>query len=220
MHLIEGLERHSALATIREKPSTRKQIKSSSVGFLGSAFSAVYEGRNVKYLPKHLLKCVWHLVDGTEQSFSHAEVRYSGDNVIRLDRFFAAQSAAALKEKDDTANDLEEIELFSGPAITSFDGVLELIDGRGELTLGKLTLSAGGSGVDCVIRQELLSEALKKFKARVRVSGTGIFDGKHYLPQRVNVEAISEIEPSANILNWRGRFRSLRQDAMKAWSHE
>ena len=187
---------------------------------LGSAFSAVYEGRGISAFPQQLLTCIEELADGAEKQFSHAEIRYSNDNVIRVDGFFVKQAHNAIDHKVEEAAHRDAEGLFSGVSIVSFDGQLEVIDGRGSLTRGKLILSAGGAEIDCVVRHDLIDAALKNFKNRVRVSGTGIYDGTNYLPQRLNIEIIDEIDQSGSLLTWRGKFKSLRQNPALAWSDE
>jgi hypothetical protein len=214
--LVKDLVIGSASATLRERASSDRRPKNSSARTVGSICSNVYEGRTVSNDARALLNTVSHLADGADKTFSHAEVRYASDNVIRLDRFFESQAVIARQ----AFSKIPATEpLFSGVCLTSFDGAIEVLDGRGSLLLAKLTLSAGGSEIDCVLRREMLPEAKDGFKAKVRVTGSGIYNGKSYLPTRFNVENIKQIDTSKSLLGWRGKLSRVNEEEL-AWIDE
>ncbi len=216
--LIQELDKGSALATLKERASSRQRPRSSSVLSVGAMCSAVSEGRPVAAGSYSLLKTISNLSDGVDKVFSHGEVRYSGNNVVRLDRFFDDQSSTILAGQ--TEKDEKQEVLFSGVCMTSFDGTLEVLDGRGQMLLAKLTLAAGGSEVDCVLREDLVHDAKDNFKANVRVTGTGIYDGTSYLPKRFNVAHLKHLNKSRDILAWRGKFSPAGEDDELAWFDE
>jgi hypothetical protein len=214
-YVIADLAQGSAIATVRERRASRRITRGSSVATLGITLNAIYEG-GAFVVPPGLLSSINGLAEGAEEIFSHGEARYLG-SVVRIDGFFRRQSEAAVAKFAEIEQENASARLFSGAAITSFDGLLELIDGRGDLLRGKLTLSAGGLELDCVIPKALEAVAVEAFKMRVRISGIAIYDGTSLLPQRITVEQIYRIANEGSLADWKGRAEELVGQSENAW---
>jgi hypothetical protein len=206
-YVLSDLRIGSASVTIREKQKTREQPRHSSISALENAASAIYNGdRSLGRLPPTLVQHVRKLGQGVAKKFSHAELAFSDDNVIRIDDFLLKQSSIAY-ETLTIPNLRARDTFFRGLAIGSFDGVLKEIDARGTMLRGKLVLSAGGLEIDCVMNKDRVPEARESFDKRVAIEGTAHYDGVSQLPVRLDVRSIKIIHPDADLIRWRGAFR-------------
>ena len=93
---------------------------------------------------------------------------------------------------------------YKGVATGSFDGMLQVMDSRGQVLRAQLITTAGRVAIDCVVPKALTQEFADSFDQRVRVEGTAHYDGERLLPVRVDVRAITPILPSADLRRWRG----------------
>ena len=96
---------------------------------------------------------------------------------------------------------------YSGSSRDAFDGVLKVVDARGQLVRAILTLTAGGREIECVARRELLQDALGKFEVRVIVEGNAIYTTSDLLPRRIEIESIRNVKSGDHLSDWQGRFR-------------
>lgn len=211
--LLPKLETGSASATIRERPRRRQPVRS-SVAVLESVAMAIYNGEsNAERLPSTLVARVQKLGAGVSKTFSHAELAFSGANVIRIDDFLLRQADVAVELSNPT--DLMLPTYYRGLAVGTFDGLLKEIDARGTVLRGKLILSAGGLEVDCVMNKERVPEARESFDKRVVVEGVAHYDGIGQVPARLDVRTIRVInDETANLLRWRGAFRQPTDDKL------
>jgi hypothetical protein len=207
MYMLTKLENGSAAATIREKQGARNRPRHSGIALFESTANAIYNGdRNVDHLPEPLVKQVQKLGKGVATRFSHAEISFSDDVVIRIDDYLLRQTEAAyetLKSPDGPPD-----RYYRGIAIGSFDGVLKEIDARGTMLRGKLVLTAGGSEIDCVMNKERVREAGNSFDKRVVIDGAAHYDGEKQLPARLDIKSLRVVSDSSNLLRWRGAFKS------------
>lgn len=205
--MIGGLSDGSACATIRQKQRTPNRPLHSSIATYESAASAIYNGdRSAERLPAVLVRNVQRLGMGVAKNFSHAELAFPDDNVIRIDDFLLRQSEViygALSDAPDRGTD----NYYRGLATGTFDGVLKEIDARGTMLRGKLILTAGGIEIDCVMNKDRVPDARENFDNRVIVEGTAHYDGANQLPTRLDVRTIRAVSKTADLLRWKGAFR-------------
>jgi hypothetical protein len=206
-YVITGLKIGSASVTVREKQRRRERPSFSSIRYFEDAASAVYNGdRALERLPVGLVQSLQKISNGVEKKFSHAEIAFA-DNIIRIDDFLQHQAEVAYELA--TLPELKRSdEYYRGIANGSFDGVLKEIDARGTMLRGKLVLSSGGIEIDCVMNKERVRQAGDSFDKRVIVEGAAHYDGVNQIPARIDVREIKIIGEAANLLRWRGAFRS------------
>jgi hypothetical protein len=97
-YVISNLGTGSAAITVREKQRTRRQHNHSSIAYFETVAVAVYNGdRSIEHLPAPVIKQVEKLGNGAAIKFSHAELAFSDDTVIRIDDYLLHQSEAALE---------------------------------------------------------------------------------------------------------------------------
>ena len=212
-YVITGLDTgNSAAATVREKQTKKERPHFSSIAVFEGAATAVYNGdRSAEKMPLELVERIQKLSAGIAKGFSHAEVAFADENVIRIDDFMQRQADVAyevvtLPEREVTDS------FYRGIATGSFDGYLKEIDARGTVLRGKLILAAGGDEIDCVMNKERVPEARKSFDKRVVIEGSAHYDGEAQLPVRIDVRAIQTVGDGNNLLRWRGAFRGPRPD--------
>jgi hypothetical protein len=206
--MIEDLKKSSAEIRIREKQATRQLPMASGVRAFESALKAVYNGdRSIERLPKKLVTSIGGLSVGAERDFAHGEVAFHGqDNVVRIDDFLRRQSekAQTIVAQNNAAQDA----YYQGIAIGSFDGVLKLIDSRGQTIRAKLITTAGSVEIDCIVNRAQLDEFTDNFDRRVRIEGTAHYEAERPLPIRVDVRGITPVKVDADLTRWRGAFHA------------
>jgi hypothetical protein len=211
-YVLSDLRTGSASVTIREKQKTPQRPPHSSIAVLESAASAIYNGdRSLERFPPTLVQQVKKLGQGVAKRFSHAELAFPDDNIIRIDDFLLKQSSIAY-ESLTLPNPRTRDIFFRGLAVGSFDGILKEIDARGTMLRGKLVLSAGGLEIDCVMNKDRVPEARESFDKRVVIEGAAHYDGISQLPVRLDVRSIKIIRADADLIRWRGAFRVNRAD--------
>jgi hypothetical protein len=208
VYMISALGTGSASVTIRQKQRSHGRPQHSGIAVYEEVASAIYNGdRSIARYPERLVYRVQQLSQGVLRSFSHAELAFADDNVIRIDDFMERQSEAAhnvLLSGPEAPPD----RFYRGRAIGSFDGQLEEIDNRGLILRGKLILSAGGVEIDCVMNKDRVPEARDAFDKRVIIDGTAHYDGDQQLPTRIDVATIRIVGDRPDLLRWRGAFTS------------
>lgn len=210
-YMIDDLSRRSsALATLREKRRTRKPALS-SVAIYEEVTTAVYNGDVVtKRFPPTLVNHVGKLCIGARKRFSHAEVSFSNDNVIRIDEFLNSQAIMAGRQFFTDRNPGLEEPNFSGVSYGSFDGIIEEIDARGTLFRGKLIPTGGAVEIDCIMNKDKIPEVAEKFHKRARVYGLVHYTQDSAIPARIDVSSIDllNLKADADLIKWRGAFSS------------
>jgi hypothetical protein len=204
-YIISALSTGSASVTVRQKQRSRARPKHSSIEIFEEVANAIYNGdRLVTAYPKKLIYRVGQLSAGALGTFSHAELAFSDENVIRIDDFFERQSEAANQFQLVGPEALRD-RFYRGRAIGSFDGELQEIDNRGAVLRGKLIVGAGVE-IDCVLNKDRVPEAREAFDKRVVIEGTAHYDGEQQLPTRIDVSAVKIINQRPSLLRWRGAF--------------
>lgn len=203
-YMISKLEMGSAAVVLREKKASTDQPKGSGIALLERTATAIYNSDpDIGRLPDEMIRRVQKFGDGISKTFSHAELGFERDNIIRIDDFLIRQ-ANIVTEPVQVIDGLDRPRLFRGTAIGSFDGVLKEIDARGTVLRGKLVLTAGDIEVDCVMNKDKVPAARNSFDRRVYVDGIAHYDGESALPTRIDVSAITAALDAPDILRWRG----------------
>jgi hypothetical protein len=217
-YVITRLETHSASVTIREKQRRRGHPQHSSIDYFERTATAIYNGdRNLVRLPPVLVRNIQKLSDGVAKNFSQPEIVFADENVIRIDDFLQRQAEVAY-EVAMLPEAKHADRFYRGIATGAFDGLLKEIDARGTMLRGKLVLSAGGAEIDCVMNKDRVPEARESFDKRVIIEGTAHYDGGNQIPSRIDVRAIKVLREGADLLRWRGAFRSPEiEDADDEW---
>jgi hypothetical protein len=211
-YVLSELGTGSALVTIREKQRRRTRSGQSSIRYFETTASAVYNGdRGISRGPPTVVQEIKKLSDGVTKQFSHAEISFADENVIRIDDFLQRQAEIAVDLLKSPELGHRE-KFYRGIATGSFDGFLKEIDARGTMLRGKLLLSAGGAEVDCVMNKDRIPEARESFDKRVVVDGAAHYDGTSQIPSRIDARTIKIIGDRADLLRWRGAFRRSESD--------
>jgi hypothetical protein len=167
---------------------------------------AVYNGdRNIARFPHPIVRALIPLVSGVGKNFSHGEVCFAKNNVIRIDDYFAKQVEKAVFRLDGVTP--EKQRFFEGVAFETLDGMVKEIDARGTLVRGKLILTVGGKELDCVFNTSDIQVLRDSFDKRARVEGVAHYDGQSLLPVRIDVRGVSIIQSSGDLRRWRGKLR-------------
>lgn len=207
--MIVGLEAASAHATLREKVSTRR-FPASSVRYCQGLIEAVYNGdRNIGRYPPEMVRSLGSLVTGVDKRFSHGEIKFTKNNVVRIDDYFAKQVDKAIRR---TKGELSEQpqRYFEGIAFETLDGVVKEMDARGTLVRGKLVLTVGSKELDCVFNTADIQILRDSFDKRARVDGVAHYDGISPLPVRLDVRKIELINIDGDLRRWKGALRRPR----------
>ncbi|GFE97659.1 hypothetical protein [Gluconobacter sp. Gdi] len=213
-YIITDLQIGSALATIREKISTRSNKgSSSSIDSFSDIISSVYDGDSVSELnlPKQIFANLRRLTSGSSKAFSHAELTFPHGRIIRIDEFLADR----VRDVSAIANDniIVSPEYFLGTAYGTFEGVLQELDARGTLLRGKLILN-GGVELDCVLNRDEIPTLREQFNQRVSVDAAAHYDGRHPLPVRLEIRRINRLEEMGDLTKWKGAFKPAPYDDM------
>lgn len=208
--VVEDLEKSSAIASIREKPRTsRARPQASAVRAWDRSARAIYNGEaSARHFDRRFVKSVRTLSAGTDKVFDHAEVRLgedAADRVLRIDEYLQRQSTDVLRAIA-TDTEAKRAAAYKGIATGSFDGMLQVMDSRGQVLRAQLITTAGRTAIDCVVPKALTQEFADSFDHRVRIEGTAHYDGERLLPVRVDVRAITPIKEDADLRRWRGTF--------------
>ena len=195
----------SAVATVRERARRRKPSKS-PISYFRHITTAVYNGdlRTGPSLDAKLVGSIEKLSRGTNRQFSHAEISFSDDTVIRIDDYLQRQAKDAMRAPQEIS--IEQLKSYRGPAFGTFDGVLKVIDSRGTMLRGKLVLVPSTIEIDCVMNKDRVLTAGDSFDKRVVIKGIARYDGRSSLPARVDVDEIRAVKKEADLTRWKGAF--------------
>ena len=204
-YLLPHLRNGSAEATVRARARTRNPTQS-PISVLERTATAVYNGdrRDVPFEDLELVATIEKLSRGTNERFAHAEISFSGNNVIRIDDYLQRQAEDAMLAPNDAS--VGQLQSYRGVALGTFDGVLKEIDSRGTMLRGKLVLVPSTTEIDCVMNKDRVPAARESFDKRVVVRGTARYDGRSGLPTRVDVDEIRTIKQRADLTRWKGAF--------------
>jgi hypothetical protein len=209
-YVVEDLsKRHSTLATLRERPRSRKAALS-GIRIYSEVARSVYNGdKGLARFPPALLRHFHNLCVGAETRFSHGEIAFANDNVIRVDDFLIRQAIAATRQFGEVPEG-RHARFFSGISHGSFDGTIEEIDARGTMLRGKLIPTGGQAEIDCVMNKDSIPEVTTKFHKRASVSGIVHYSADSALPVRIDVNDIRLLDErgTADLTRWKGAFSS------------
>lgn len=209
-YLLPKLHTSAATAIVRERPR-KKEIGHSSISFFERTAVAVYNGdRSAEKLPPKLVGSIEKLSTGVEKNFSHGELAFSDENVIRIDEYLLRQAEVAYDVSTDPQH-LESNKGYRGIAFGTFDGILQEVDARGTMLRGKLVLNPGVE-IDCVMNKDRVPDARENFDKRVVIKGAAHYDGTNPLPTRLDVHSIRGAADRPDLLRWKGAFRFPEHD--------
>ena len=129
--------------------------------------------------------------------------------MIRIDSFLSqrATEAARGEAPDHAGAPVEPLKWFRGLVEGRFDGELQEVDLRGSVPQCALVVGPGHQ-IDCIFRDADLPQigtALTS-RARVRLTGRAIYDGRSGLPARLEIRDIEIVNADVDFLKWRGSF--------------
>ena len=204
-YMLPKLYSGSAVATVRERPRKRG-IYQSSIACFERVATAVYNGdrHEVGALDPEIVRKIEKLSQGTSERFSHAEVSFSDDRVIRIDDYLQHQAEDALFVPINAPAGKQQS--YRGAAFGAFEGVLKEIDSRGTMLRGKLVLEPSSTEIDCVMNKDRVPEARESFDNRVAIKATAHYDGRSNLPVRLDVHEIHTIIEKGSLIRWKGAF--------------
>ena len=204
-YMLPNLCNGSAVATVRERPRKRG-VSQSSIAFFERVATAVYNGdrHEVGALEPEIVRKIEKLSQGVSERFSHAEVSFSDEKVIRIDDYLQHQAEDALLAPINAPS--EKQQSYRGAAFGAFEGVLKEIDSRGTMLRGKLVLEPSSTEIDCVMNKDRVPEARESFDSRVTIKATAHYDGRSNLPARLDVHEIRRIGEERNLIRWKGAF--------------
>jgi hypothetical protein len=206
----------TAVVAFRERLLTRagrgSTIPKSSTTALGETMERIRKGdRGIAQLPATLVKQIKRLSDDAEVKFSHAEGAYSADSIIRIDTFLGSQAERLLRQLNDNQSSSVD-KFFSGAAFAELTGSLVVVDGRGNLLKGKLTLDHSGKEIDCEIKKEQQEKVLKYFNTKVRTRGICIYTKDSPVPARFELIDLDKAPLAGDLIRWRGALNKERQN--------
>ena len=200
-YLLPPLHDGSVIARVRER-ATRQKPSVSPTSYLEDAATAVYNGDFAPSLNAEIVEKIEKLSRGANKRFSHAEINFGGNTVIRIDDYLQRQAEDAMRAPQDES--LQQS--YRGPVLGTFNGVLKEIDSRGTMLRGKLVLVPSATEIDCVMNKDRVPVARLSFDNRVVIKGTARYDGRSSLPARVDVDEIRAVQQMADLTRWKGAF--------------
>ncbi len=176
---------------------------------VAQALTAIYNGdKHLDRFPIDLIKSFSQLAK-SDANFSHGEIDFAGDNIIRIDDYLQRQTERAIERIEGAVDEPESH--FEGVAFGAFDGVLKELDSRGTLVRGKLILTAGGKELECIFNKDDIPVLRENFERRARIEGVAHYDGENLLPVRLDVKKIAPISQEGDLARWRGALSGRRK---------
>lgn len=216
--MIHDLEFSSATVMLREKEVKSRPVRRSpSLRFaqIGAAASSGDSFRIENAADEYALSVYKSLAHGAGESFSYGVVNRSDVGPVRIDRLLESRVDRIISAAIDAAKEVPP-RFFRGVALSTYDGIMKLVDIRGMFPEAKLVLSAGGKEVSCVIPAENVDALRSSLGRRALVSGRAQHDGRSILPERIDVTSIRLIDDGApNIISLRGRLQGLDPNSVK-----
>ena len=205
-YLLPKLNDGSIVATVRERPKRLKPSRS-PISCLEQATIAVYDGdlRILPSLSPELVGRIEKLSRGANERFSHGEISFGEDTVIRIDDYLHRQAEDAIHVSANGSM-AEQFQSYRGSAFGTFNGVLKEIDSRGTMLRGKLVLVPSATEIDCVMNKDRVPVARSSFDNCVVIKGTARYNGRSSLPARVDVHEIRTVRQMADLTRWKGAF--------------
>lgn len=218
---VNGVEAHafivadmrigSAQIQVKERKRTKRAVVQSGIEAYEASVKAIYNGETaIQRLPKKLVRSVATLSHGATDKFAHAEIG-DGPTILRIDDYLLKQARKAETAIDEFAG-LVRPRYFGGIAQTSLDGVLQLLDSRGNAWLAKITTTAGHKEIDCVVNRASVTDIGQYFDQRVIIQGNAHYDRESPIPQRIDIVAVRAVKSDPDLLRWHGAFESARTD--------
>ncbi len=217
--LLTELSQNCATASVREQVYQAGPRPHSGLAHYEAAVEAVFARKpSAANLPLPLLREIASLNQGVGRSFDFGVFKSTSGTVIRIDDYLAKAAGQIVAEVETVK--FSRPNRFSGIAFGYFEGILKLVDLRGDLWKGALILSAGGKQVECTVGALSDEELGKVLNRRVAVYGKAHYDGSSGLPERIEVSSAKPLpdRATATLSRWRGAFRPLGADPSEGWN--
>ncbi|KIQ69726.1 hypothetical protein [Wenxinia marina] len=216
--MIHDLEFASATVMLREKivkPRTVRYSPSRRFAEIGAAASNEVPFKVENSADEVALETFRSLSSGAGESFSYGVVSAAETAPVRLDALLKSRVERIISAAVDAASQAQP-KYFRGVALSTYDGIMKLVDIRGLFPEAKLILSAGGKEISCVVAQENVDLLRSALGRRALVSGRAQHDGRSMLPERIDVTSIKLIDETApNIISLRGALMNLDPNATR-----
>lgn len=211
-YLITNLSTNCAQVAFCEKPTIKAKPQTSSITELAQVSWAFYNGSpNIRRYPERLVKRLGSFAKGNSKTFSHAEISFDQNNVLRIDDYWEKQADEYQKilEKSKTPGH------YQGTVIGTFDGVLKQVDSRGAVVRGKLVLSGPGTQIDCVMSRNDIPQIRDCWEKRARVTGMAHYSSESQIPNRLDVREIKVAPEKPDLRRWRGQL--IQTEEVDSW---
>jgi len=207
--LISNLEKSSAKVTIEEREIGRHRRNDGpvkrSIRTFRHGIHRIHDGiANQDDLA--LAATVRDLADGCGDDFAKGELKCGDDDPLLIDGYLYRQAKRLLAEAKSPED--QTLAYFKGKSIGDFVGRLKLLDDpeQGSYIVGGLSVGPGSAIIECIIKRADLAKHRSKFGERVRDYGTCFYDGTNLLPTRIELDKLSLIPLTGDLVNWRGVF--------------
>jgi hypothetical protein len=216
--MIHDLNFSSATVMLREKEVGSRPVRKSpserfaQIGVLASA-SEDFSVENSA--DEYALRVYKSLSHGAGDSFSYGVVKGNDIAPVRLDKILEGRVDRIISVALSAAEQAPP-RYFRGTALSTYDGVMKLVDIRGMFPEARLILSAGGKEISCIVPAENVDALRNALGRRALVTGRARHDGRNMLPERIDVTHIQLIDESApNIISLRGKLYGLDASSLK-----
>ena len=209
--LIEGLEKNTATATVREQVLAQAQKHVFATSYLESALSDIYyDNPSARALPEKIVKYAKDLSSDVGKTFQFGEVKRGRMTTIRIDDGFRRNASRIISEIQRAT--LGKVEPFTGKAFISLDGVVETLDSRTEQETAIIRLTAGGFEIKCNVASIKDEDLREIWKRRCTVQGVGHYSGNSKLPDWVDAKRVEAVPTGEGWQSWAGAFPHLNAD--------
>lgn len=204
-YVVQEMAVGSAVLGLHEKRMTIKKARFSPTQQLVERGRQLSIGGNVLSSDQPILDVLEDLCAGSGESFEYGTlVGRDSSEIIRIDRNLKKKVHAA---KVAMHNDNDQPEFFVGHSRGSFDGRLLMIDAQkhDDLPEGTFCLTSGQVSIPCILKLDI-EEVRQLFYERVIVEGEAVYNGESALPERLEIEAIRQID-GQGLLRWAGKLQ-------------
>lgn len=209
--MVNDLRFSSAAVFLREKQVKHRIVRRSPSARFAEIGQSVATGTSTTIdnaADEFALKTYEGLASGSGKKFSYGVIEAPNLTAVRLDQRLESRVKSIIRQATEVAESAPA-QYFRGVALETYDGVMKLVDIRGLFPEGKLTLSAGGKEISCVVQAKDVELLRHGFGRRARVTGRAQYDGRSFFPDRIDVVNIELIEEKSNVVELKGALRGL-----------
>lgn len=217
--LLTALSKNTATASVREQVYVPGPPAGSGMAHFENAVEAVFNNRpDARRLPLQLVKEIAALNSGVGHSFAFGEVKSNTGMLIRIDDYLGRRARELVVELE--ADSRAPAARFKGVAFGYFDGVLKLVDLRGDMWRGILILTAGGKQIECTVASLTVEQLRDVLDRRAMIYGKAHYGSGSRLPERLEVTSARRLQDrsAAHLSRWRGAFDLSGAEAAQDWN--